>query len=111
MEWSKFLALDETAHNSSEMHVLGLVFQVMCVHGEEKKKVSTCHPSCICAIFFSLVKHLSKIYFVIGPHQESEDRDITGVQNYTQLSNLIVKISEKPKEFFLKKSLPQTKLN
>lgn len=37
-EWSKFLALDETAHNSSEMHVLGLVFQVMCVHGEEEEK-------------------------------------------------------------------------
>lgn len=38
VEWSKFLALDETAHNSSEMHVLGLVFQVMCVHGEEEEK-------------------------------------------------------------------------
>lgn len=74
--------------------------------------MSTCHPSCTCAIFFSLVKHLSKIYFVIGPHQKSKDRGITGVQSYTKLSNLIVKISEKPKEFFfLKKSLPQTKLN
>lgn len=38
VEWSKFLTLEETAHNSSEMHVLGLVFQVMCVHGEEEEK-------------------------------------------------------------------------
>lgn len=65
----------------------------------------------LCNFFFSLVKHLSKIYFVIGPHQKSKDRGITGVQSYTKLSNLIVKISEKPKEFFFKKSLPQTKLN
>lgn len=38
MEWNKLLALDEMAYNSSEMHVLGLVFQVMCVHGEEEGK-------------------------------------------------------------------------
>lgn len=38
VEWNKFLALDETAHNSSEMHALGLVFQVMRVHDEEEEK-------------------------------------------------------------------------
>lgn len=79
----------------------------MCVHGEEEGKWARAILY-LCGL--SSVKHLSQIYFVMGLHQKSKDRDIRGVQSHPKLINLIVKnILQAQRGFFL--SLPQIKLN
>lgn len=62
--------------NSSEMHVWGLVFQVMCVHGEEEGKWAR---AILYLCDLSSVKHLSQIYFVMGLHQRKARTEISGV--------------------------------